>query len=56
MLARRVVEDEPDRTVAVEVEPEVVGHRPVAARNGATDSLVADLAVVHRLFGELLLS
>ena len=43
------------RAVLVEVEAEVVGHRPVAARDRAADALVADLAVVHRLLGEALL-
>ncbi len=55
ILARRVVVDEPQRAVAVEVDREVVGHRAVAARDRAADALVADLAVVHRLLGEALL-
>ncbi len=55
VLARGVVEDDPEGAVPVELEAEEVGHRPVAAVGRAADSRVADLPVVHRLLGEPLL-
>ena len=53
VLARRVVEDDAHAAVAIEIEGEEVGHGPVAARDRAEKALIADLAVVRRLIGEL---